>query len=123
MEENELLKKRREKIDSLKEDGIDLYPNDVSVGDTTAAISERFGLLDHEALEKVTERFTLAGRLMAVRDFGRGAFISIQDRKGLLQAFLRKNQLGERPSRFSRNLTSATSSGSPVGSSRQKPAN
>jgi len=44
----------------------------------------------------VTERFTLAGRLMAVRDFGKGAFISIQDRKGLLQAFLRKNQLGEK---------------------------
>ena len=96
MEESELLKRRREKIDSLKEDGIDLYPNDIRVGETTAAISERFGLLDHEALEKVTERFTLAGRLMAVRDFGKGAFISIQDRKGLLQAFLRKNQLGEK---------------------------
>ncbi len=49
-----------------------------------------------EELEKVTERFTLAGRLMAVRDFGKGAFISIQDRKGRLQAFLRKNQLGEK---------------------------
>ena len=49
-----------------------------------------------EELEKITERFTLAGRLMAVRDFGKGAFISIQDRKGRLQAFLRKNQLGEK---------------------------
>ncbi|MEK7827041.1 MAG: lysine--tRNA ligase, partial [Thermodesulfobacteriota bacterium] len=49
-----------------------------------------------EKLEKITERFTLAGRLMAVRDFGKGAFISIQDRKGRLQAFLRKNQLGEK---------------------------
>ncbi len=58
MEESELLKKRREKIDSLKEEGVDLYPNDVRVGETTAAICERFGLLDHEALEKVTERFT-----------------------------------------------------------------
>src|SRR3989339_462605 len=96
MEERELQKRRHEKIDSLRGDGIDLYPNDISVGETTAAISERFGLFDHEALEKVTERFTLAGRLMAVRDFGKGAFISIQDRKGLLQAFLRKNQLGEK---------------------------
>jgi lysyl-tRNA synthetase class 2 len=95
MEESELVRKRKEKIDSLKADGIDLYPNDVRVGHTTAEISERFGSLAPDALEKMTERFTLAGRLMAVRDFGKGAFISIQDRKGRLQAFLRKNQLGE----------------------------
>ena len=123
MEESELLKKRREKIDSLKEEGIDLYPNDIRVGDTTAAISERFGSLDHEALEKVTERFTLAGRLMAVRDFGKGAFISIQDRKGRFRPSSVKTSWGKRPSRFSRNWTSAISSGSPAGSSRQKPAN
>jgi lysyl-tRNA synthetase class 2 len=95
-EESELLKKRREKIDSLKADGIDLYPNDARVEDTTASVSERFGPMAPEELEKITERFTLAGRLMAVRDFGKGAFISIQDRKGRLQAFLRKNQLGEK---------------------------
>jgi lysyl-tRNA synthetase class 2 len=95
-EESELLKKRREKIDSLKADGIDLYPNDAQVGDTTAQVSERFGPMAPEELEKIAERFTLAGRLMAVRDFGKGAFVSIQDRKGRLQAFLRKNQLGEK---------------------------
>jgi lysyl-tRNA synthetase class 2 len=95
-EESELLKKRREKIDSLKADGIDLYPNDARVGDTTASVSERFGPMAPEELEKIMERFTLAGRLMAVRDFGKGAFISIQDRKGRLQAFLRKNRLGEK---------------------------
>jgi lysyl-tRNA synthetase, class II len=95
-EESELLKKRREKIESLRADGIDLYPNDALVADTTASVSDRFGALPPEELEKVTERFTLAGRLMAVRDFGKGAFISIQDRKGRIQAFLRKNQLGEK---------------------------
>jgi lysyl-tRNA synthetase, class II len=95
-EESELLKKRREKIGSLKADGIDLYPNDARAGDTTASVSERFGPMAPGELEKITERFTLAGRLMAVRDFGKGAFISIQDRKGRLQAFLRKNQVGAR---------------------------
>ena len=95
-EESELLKRRREKIDSLKVDGIDLYPNDVQVADTTVSICDRFGEMTPEELEKITERFTLAGRLMAVRDFGKGAFISIQDRKGRIQAFLRKNQLGEK---------------------------
>ena len=95
-EESELIKKRIEKIEALKADGVDLYPNDIRVRDTTSSIGERFGQMTPEELEKVTERFTLAGRMMAVRDFGKGAFISIQDRTGRLQAFLRKNQVGEK---------------------------
>jgi lysyl-tRNA synthetase class 2 len=96
MEESELLKKRREKIDSLRADGVDLYPNDVRVGQTTASVRERYEHATPEELQNVTERFTLAGRLMAIRDFGKGAFISIQDRTGRLQAFLRKNQIGDK---------------------------
>ena len=95
-EESELIKKRIEKIEALKTDGVDLYPNDIRIRDTTSSIGERFGQMTPEELEKVTERFTLAGRMMAVRDFGKGAFISIQDRTGRLQAFLRKNQVGEK---------------------------
>ncbi len=95
MEESELLKRRREKIDSLKVDGIDLYPNDARVGATTASISARYGQMSPEELEKITDIYTIAGRMMAVRDFGKGAFVSIQDRTGRLQVFLRKNQLGD----------------------------
>jgi lysyl-tRNA synthetase class 2 len=95
-EENELLKKRREKADFLKEDGIDLYPNDVQVANDTESIRARFENLPAEELEKIEERLTLAGRMMAVRDFGKSAFVSIQDRKGRIQAFLRKNALGEK---------------------------
>jgi lysyl-tRNA synthetase class 2 len=96
MEDSELLKKRKEKIDSLKAEGIDLYPNDVPVKDTTVSITTRFSHLDHDALAAIEERFSIAGRLMAVRDFGKGAFVMIQDRKGRLQAFIRKNQIGEK---------------------------
>jgi lysyl-tRNA synthetase class 2 len=95
-EENELLKKRREKADFLKNAGIDLYPNDVQVANDTQSIRERFENLSPDELEKTGERFTLAGRIMAVRDFGKGAFVSIQDRNGRIQAFLRKDALGEK---------------------------
>ena len=95
-EENELLKKRREKADLIKNEGIDLYPNDVRVANDTESMKARFDPLPAEELEKIEERFTLAGRIMAVRDFGKGAFVSIQDRKGRIQIFLRKNGLGEK---------------------------
>ncbi|MDO9585797.1 MAG: OB-fold nucleic acid binding domain-containing protein, partial [Syntrophales bacterium] len=96
MEESELLKKRKEKIASLVAEGVELYPNDVRVKDATLDILNRFSAMDAEALTGVEERFTLAGRLMAVRDFGKGAFVIIQDRKGRIQAFIRKDRVGEK---------------------------
>jgi lysyl-tRNA synthetase class 2 len=95
MEESELLRKRMEKTASLKADGIGLYSNDVRVGDTTASILSRFDGMDHDALASVNESFTLAGRLMAVRNFGKAAFIDLQDRKGRIQGYINKNAIGE----------------------------
>jgi lysyl-tRNA synthetase class 2 len=95
MEDNELLRKRKEKILSLQTEGVDLYPNDVRVHDNSADLLTRFSHLETDALAQIAERFTLAGRLMAIRDFGKGAFVIIQDRKGRIQAFLRKDKIGE----------------------------
>ncbi|HOG17058.1 MAG: Lysine--tRNA ligase, heat inducible [Syntrophaceae bacterium PtaU1.Bin231] len=96
MEDSELLRKRKEKIAALKSEGVELYPNGVRVKDTTASITERFGRMDNEALAKVEEKFCLAGRMMAIRDFGKGAFVSLQDRRGRLQAYIRKDHVGEK---------------------------
>jgi lysyl-tRNA synthetase class 2 len=95
MEDSELFKKRQEKIKNIRDSGIDLYPNDVRVKDTTVSIINRFSSLDNEALGRVNEIFTLAGRLMAVRNFGKAAFAIIHDRKGKIQAYIAKNNLGE----------------------------
>ena len=95
MEDSELLRKRKEKIESLKADGIELYPNDVRVKDTTASVIGRFANMVNDDLASIDERFSIAGRLMAIRDFGKGSFVMIQDRTGRLQAYIRKNQVGE----------------------------
>ncbi|MBN1382102.1 MAG: lysine--tRNA ligase [Deltaproteobacteria bacterium] len=96
MEESELLKKRKEKMEALKEEGFELYPNNIQVKDTAAAVLQRFSEADHEALSEIDERFSLAGRLMAVRNFGKAAFIKVQDRTGRIQAFVHKNILDEK---------------------------
>jgi lysyl-tRNA synthetase class 2 len=95
MGESELIRTRREKNDALKAEGIELYPNDVRVNVTTDEILKRFGDWDNEELMKTEERFELAGRLMAVRSFGKAAFINIQDRKGRIQVYIKKNNVGE----------------------------
>ncbi len=96
MEESELIKTRREKIAALRAAGVELYPNEVRVENTSAELKARFGALENEELSRVEEFFSLAGRLMAVRNFGKASFISIQDRKGRLQGFIQKKTLPEK---------------------------
>jgi lysyl-tRNA synthetase, class II len=93
MEDSELLNIRREKISDLKAAGIDLYPNDIKPQNTTAEILAGFENADNEDLAKLTDVFSIAGRLMAVRNFGKAAFIKIQDYKGQIQGYIAKNIL------------------------------
>jgi lysyl-tRNA synthetase class 2 len=95
MEESELLKIRRQKVADLAARGVDPYPNEVRVGDTAAALIDRFGNLDKDTLEAFRgETFRLGGRIMAIRDFGKGAFLSLQDRTGRIQGFIRRDAVG-----------------------------
>ena len=51
--------------------------------------------MSDEELKSVEETFCLAGRIVAIRDFGKASFIQIQDRKGRIQAYLQKDIVGE----------------------------
>ena len=85
----DVLAVRREKLKTLQEEGKN--PFTITKFDVTAHardINEKF-----EEYEEKT--VSIAGRIMAVRDFGKGAFISVQDRKGRIQAFIRKDKVGE----------------------------
>ena len=95
MEDNDLLKVRLEKIAALKAAGVDLYPNDAKPQNTTAEIMDKFGESDSDSLTGLTEQFSLAGRLMAIRSFGKAAFVKLQDRKGQMQCYVAKNILSE----------------------------
>lgn len=96
MEDNDLLKVRLEKIAALKAAGVDLYPNNVRPQNTTAEILTEFGNSEAEALAGLKQQFSIAGRLMAVRNFGKAAFVKIQDRKGQIQSYVAKDMLDEK---------------------------
>ena len=83
---NELYAVRKDKEKYLKEQGIETYPQDRGPYITTQEIEGRFGSLDTAELEKSEDRVAVAGRIMAFSDFGKSAFIHIQDRKGKIQA-------------------------------------
>ena len=94
-ETSELIQQRVKKLESLRRDGIDPYPNDFRVTHTSKDLHEAFDSLPDEELKSVGETFRLAGRIMAIRDFGKASFVQIQDRKGRIQVYIQKDIVGE----------------------------
>jgi len=91
--EREHLRVRRAKLADLRTAGA-AFPNDFKPGTSCAALVEEFGALDGPAVEEKTGRYLLAGRLVAIRDFGKSTFFSLRDASGDLQLFARSADLG-----------------------------
>ena len=90
-----IIEERRKKAESLKEMGVGLYPAGYSCDITASEAMDRFGNIDEDALKREDHPFSMAGRIMAVRDFGKASFIHIKDRSGRIQAYIRKDKIGE----------------------------
>jgi lysyl-tRNA synthetase, class II len=94
MEElSELLLQRRRKVDAMWESGINPYPNDFRPQHTSADVFAAYG--HQETIGEGADTFVVAGRILARRSFGKAAFIQLQDRKGRLQLYVRKDAVGD----------------------------
>ena len=96
MEElSELLLQRRRKVDVLWEAGINPYPNDYRPSHTSADLAVAYG--DKQTIEDNPQIFVVAGRIIARRSFGKAAFVQLQDRKGRMQLYVKKDAIGDEP--------------------------
>src|SRR5438309_4077113 len=87
---------REEKAEQLRKLGLHPYGNAVQVGTTAAHVKEVHGADTAEALEKEpSPPYGIAGRVMAIRTMGKVTFLSLRDRTGDLQAFVKKDKVGE----------------------------
>jgi lysyl-tRNA synthetase class 2 len=93
-DDHEQIVVRRKKLSALRERGENPYPNDFRPDHTTADVHARFGDLPEAALADAGP-VAVAGRIMALRDFGKAAFLQLQDRAGRLQVHVRRDRLGE----------------------------
>ena len=92
---SELIQKRRDKFDQLKNNNIKLFPNDFNVSHTVAQVN---GVIetDPKTIKNDAPNFAVAGRVMAINRFGKAAFIRFRDRTGQLQAYIRKDKIGDK---------------------------
>ncbi len=93
--ENQYIDIRREKVRALREKGANPYPNGIRPTHTAVHIVAKHSDTDAEGLAKLDETFSLAGRIMAIRSFGKSAFVKLADRTGSLQIFVRKDDVSE----------------------------
>lgn len=96
---NMVMMERLRKAGDLERQGIPLYPNHYRVQHRSLDVFEQAGNLTHAELEEKNLTFALAGRIMAVRSFGKSMFMHIQDEYGKIQIYLQKGKLD--PEKFS----------------------
>ena len=81
---------RQEKLNRLRENGLDPFRANWEQSHTS---SEAQALLPEE-MEEGPE-VSVAGRIVAFRLMGKASFIKILDRKGRIQSYVRRDEIGE----------------------------
>ncbi len=81
---------RLHKAQDMQKNGVSPWPAFKEVTSTTAE-----ALASHEKNKDETVEYSLAGRLMSLRDHGKTFFAHLQDRSGLIQLYIKKDALGE----------------------------
>lgn len=99
----DVITKRREKVETIKAEGIELFPNDFKITHTVAKIRAAIEA-DDSQMSAGNVEIRAAGRMMAVNRFGKSAFIRFRDRTGQMQAYIRQDRVGEEAYEFFRKL-------------------
>ncbi len=93
--ESVIIKQRRQKAKELEELGIRLYPNNIKRSEIISAIHRIYDPYDNEALSKLDFNFRVAGRIMALRRFGKATFFDIHDHTGKMQIHVQRDTIGK----------------------------
>ncbi|TDQ55210.1 lysyl-tRNA synthetase class II [Actinorugispora endophytica] len=83
---------RREKLDRLRQEGVDPYPVTFPRTSSVAAVREKHGALEPDV--GTGERVGLTGRVMLYRTGGKLCFATIRDASGDIQVMLSLDRLG-----------------------------
>ena len=92
----DLILERRKHLEGLQALGVPIYPNHFRATDTVTALVAAHGEAAADALEATKVQTTVAGRILALRSFGKANFLVLSDGRERIQAYLRKDALPER---------------------------
>ena len=86
---------RREKLNELKNKGIDPFGSRFDVTTNSKEIKEKYADKTKEELHEVDIPVKVAGRIMTKRGKGKAGFMHIQDKFGQIQIYVKLDNIGE----------------------------
>ena len=87
-DENIYIEQRRKKAEELREKGISPYPQNIKPTHTAKEILSKY-----DADSK--ETFSVAGRILFIRSFGKAAFVKVADYTDKIQIYVEKQVIGD----------------------------
>ncbi|MBR0641175.1 lysine--tRNA ligase [Bacillus safensis] len=92
---NDQFQVRRDKMNKMREEGIDPFGERYDRSHQSAQIIAEYDEYSKEDLEGKAAQVTIAGRMMTKRGKGKAGFAHIQDLEGQIQIYVRKDSVGE----------------------------
>ncbi len=92
---NDQMLVRRQKMEQLREDGIDPFGKRFERTHNSEELHELFDPRTKEELAEMGLTASVAGRMMTRRGKGKAGFAHLQDREGQIQIYVRKDQVGD----------------------------
>lgn len=88
--ENILIKERKEKLQKIREEGVNPYPSKFDRTHYTQEIIDNF-----DELYQSENPVKVAGRIMLLRKMGKVCFAHIEDSRGQIQIYVRRDNIGK----------------------------
>ena len=94
--ESDQIVQRKANLEELKKLGVDPYPRRFDPGTSIEALVATHGEKTGEALDAAQIPARTAGRILAIRSFGKANFLVLSDGKARVQAYIRHDALSAR---------------------------
>lgn len=92
---NDQLVVRRQKMQNFREHGLDPFGKRFERTHLSQEIVDQYDQFSKEELEEKSAEVIIAGRIMTKRGKGKAGFAHLQDLKGQIQIYVRKDAIGE----------------------------
>jgi lysyl-tRNA synthetase class 2 len=94
--EREIVLQRGRKAEALRALGVNPFGNGHTPKHLAKDLVERYGEAGAEEIARDPGAWSVAGRVLAIRSFGKAAFLRVRDASGEIQVWVKKDKVGER---------------------------
>ena len=94
--EGDQLQQRRDNLSELRALGVEPYPRSFALTDTVSVLVETHVGTDGDALDADHVHTAVAGRIVAIRSFGKASFLVLSDGRSRIQVYVRQDSVSER---------------------------